>query len=143
MVWKCPKCERVFAREKQSHSCAVYPLENHFKNKDAIAKPLFERLLQKLKPIGKITVESPRCCIHLVNPDKPFTFGAAYALKDRIRIHFSLTREIKDPRIGASTKMSANRYLYSVDIKSENEIDQQLIDWFSEAYNSRSKLIKK
>jgi len=137
MVWKCPKCERAFARNKQSHSCTVYPLENHFKNKEAIAQPLFERLLQTLKPIGKVTVESLPCCIHLVNPTEPYTFAGVYALKDRIRIHLVLTREIKDPRISASTKMSTNRYLYSIELRTNKEIDKEIVDWFTEAYNSR------
>ena len=66
-LWKCPRCKREFAKENQTHSCRVYPLEEHFKNKD-YAKSVFEYLKGKIeKEVGKLKIESLPCCIRLNN----------------------------------------------------------------------------
>ena len=130
-MWKCPKCKREFAKKGQSHSCTVYPLANHFKNKE-FAKALYDDLLEKLtKKAGKIKVESLPCCIHFVSS---YSFGAAYALRDGIRVHFSLRRKIGSTRISKYAKVASNRFMYSVDIKEKSEIDSELIGWLKEAY---------
>jgi len=130
-MWKCPKCRREFAKKGQTHSCTVYPLAKHFKNKE-FAKTLYDELLHRLeKKAGKIKVESLPCCIHFVSS---YSFGAAYALKDGIRIHFSLRRKIESPRIREYAKIASSRFMYGVDIKGKSEIDSELLGWLKEAY---------
>lgn len=133
--WKCPKCKREFAKENQSHSCRIYPLENHFKNK-RYAKGLFGILIKKIKEIGKFSVDSPECCIHLV---RNTTFAAVYALKDRIRLHFVLDCKKKVSGAKEPFKMSANRYLYSLDVLDKKEINKELLDLIREAYEKDRK----
>lgn len=131
-MWKCPKCKREFGKKGQTHSCTVYSLSEHFKNK-SFAKTLYDELLGKLtKKVGVIKVESLPCCIHFVSN---YTFGAVYALKDRIRIHFTLHREMKSPRISRYARIAANRFAYSVDIMEKSEIDAELIMWLKEAHD--------
>lgn len=132
-MWKCSKCKREFKNKNQSHSCVNYPLENHFKGKEKIAVPLFKKLVAKLKAKHrKLKIESLPCCIHFVGN---YTFGAAWLLKDRIRVDFRLAKPIKDPRVFQEVKMSANRFLYYVDIKKASEIDAKLLSWLNQAYN--------
>jgi len=129
-MWKCPKCKREFAKKGQQHSCTVYPLAKHFKNKE-FAKALYDELLDKLeKKAGRIKIESLPCCVHFVSS---YSFGAAYALKDGIRVHFSLRRKIASPRISRSAQIAANRFQYGIDIKEKSEIDSELLGWLKEA----------
>ncbi len=130
--WKCPKCKRGFAKENQSHSCRIYPLENHFKNKEH-AKELFNVLIEMMrKDVGKFIIDSPECCIHLV---RNTTFAAVYALKDRIRLHFVLDYKKKINGAKEPFKMSANRYLYSLDILDKKDINKEILNIIKEAYN--------
>ena len=129
-MWKCPKCKREFAKKGQQHSCTVYPLAKHFKNKE-FAKTLYDKLLGKLaKTAGPIKIESLPCCIHFVSS---YSFGAAYALKDGIRVHFSLRRKIESPRISKYAKVASNRFMYRIGIKEKSEIDSELLGWLKEA----------
>lgn len=138
-IWKCPKCGRYFGKRDQRHSCTVYPVENHLKGKD-FARSLYEMLKEKVrKKAGDFKVESLPCCIHFVKPSNAFTFAAVYALRDRIRVHFGLNREVRSPRIGKSAKVSANKYMYSIDIKNAKEIDAELLFWMKGAYNLKDK----
>lgn len=135
--WKCPKCGREFAKKGQSHSCNIYPLDKHFKGKEDVARPLYNRLKSVIeKNIGPLKVESLPCCIHFVSDH---TFAGVYALRDKIRIFFTLDYRLKSSRINKRfTQMSANRYLYTIDIGNEDEIDKELISWLKQAYGSKS-----
>ncbi len=130
-MWKCPKCKREFKNKNQVHSCTKFPLAKHFKNKE-FAKELFDDLKKKVsKSIGGLKIESPPFCIHLVSN---YTFGAVWPMKDRIRIDFRTDFKIKSKKIWKVIKMSANRYLYYLEIKDKKEIDKELIGWIKRAY---------
>jgi hypothetical protein len=136
-MWTCPKCKRKFEKKGQSHSCTVYPIEKHFKGKEGVARPLYDELKAKIrKDIGAFREESLPCCIHFVST---FTFAGVYALRDKIRIHFGLDYELKDKRIDKYSRMSANRFFYSIDVKDKKEIDKELIGWLKQAYNIKKK----
>lgn len=138
-LWTCPKCKRKFERQGQSHSCRAYPLAKHFENK-AAGKQLYQKLKQAIKKeTGTFKVESLECCIHFVST---FTFAAVKIYKDKIQVHFSLSRIIKSGSIIQTTPMSAHRYLYAVDIMKEEDITTALIQWIHEAFDLKNKKTK-
>lgn len=66
-MWKCPKCNREFAKNNQSHVCSTLTVDYHFKNKHPIVKELYEEFKkQVLKKVGPFKVDVPKCCIHFV-----------------------------------------------------------------------------
>ena len=135
-LWTCPKCKRKFRKRNQVHSCRAYPLRNHFKGKEKVAKPLFTYLKDKIKEgVGNFKVVSLECCIHLETPTA-LAFAGVYVLRDRIRVFFLMDHELKSHRIYKFTKMSKSRYIYTVDIKDKGEIDTELLSWLSQAYNA-------
>lgn len=135
-LWKCPKCKREFAKEKQMHSCTIYPVEKHFKNKE-YSFGLYNKLKKKMREgIGDYKIESLPCCIHFV---KTYTFGAVFALKDRIRISFGLEHKIETKKKHSYYQISKNRHYYRVDILNEKELDKELIGWIKEAYKIKKK----
>lgn len=130
-MWQCPKCKREFSKINQSHSCAKFKLEKHFRSKE-FAKELFDYLVLEIKKkVGKIKIESLPCCIHLVSN---YTFGAVWALSDGIRVDFRLDHKIETQKLHRLVKMSANRFLYYFDIKDKKEIDKEIIGYYKEAY---------
>lgn len=119
----------------------VYPLNKHFKGKEEVARPLYNKLKAEIeKSIGPLKVESLPCCIHFVTTSDAYTFAAVYALRDKIRLHFGLDHEVKSSRIDKFAKTSANKYMHSIDIKSAREIDKELISWLKQAYSLKSKI---
>lgn len=86
------------------------------------------------RELGNFKVESLECCIHFVST---FTFAAAKIFKDKIRVDFSLSRKIKNKRITHFIPMSAHRFLYCVDVQTEEDIDQELMDWIKEARDKK------
>lgn len=135
-LWTCPRCKRRFEKKNQAHSCVSYPLANHFKNKD-YAKELFGYFKEQItKKIGPVKIESLPCCIHLVSS---YTFGAAWALRDRIRIDFRTDYKINTKKPHKMIQISANRYLYYFDLKEKKEIDRELLGWMRQSYGLHEK----
>jgi hypothetical protein len=133
-LWTCPKCGRQFARTGQSHSCKPFALEQHFEGKES-SKPLYNKFKKAVKEnTGPFKVESLECCIHFV---KTSTFLAVKIMKNKIRVDFSLDHKIKSKRIVKSLQMSANRFLYVIDIADENQINKELLEWISESRDKK------
>ena len=136
-MWTCPKCKREFQKNNQSHSCVVYPLERHFEGKE-FARELFDFYIAKIqKEVGPIKIESLPCCIHLVSS---YTFGAVWAMKDKIRIDFRVDKKLtpeelkKLPKMYSELQMSPNRYLYHFDIVDSKQISSELLDLIRDSY---------
>ncbi len=131
-MWKCPKCNREFMKNKQSHSCVFFPIENHFKNKES-SKILFTKLIKAIENrIGEVKIESLLCCIHLLSN---YTFSGVWILKDRVRLDFRVDYKIESKRIVDKQNLSKNRNLYYLEIKDEKEIDNKLLNWIKDSYN--------
>ena len=131
-VWRCTKCGRKFAKTNQAHSCAVFPLAKHFRNKP-LAQALFLHLKGRIKnTIGPVKIESLPCCIHFVSS---YTFGAVWAMKNGIRMDFRLARSIKSKRFWKTVHMSPHRHLYYVEVRDKKEIDSELLGWLKESYH--------
>jgi len=132
-MWTCKKCNREFLKTNQSHSCVVYPIDNHFQGKGEKSKALFSALTKSIEDnIGKLKIEALPCCIHLVSH---YTFSGVWILKDKIRLDFRVGYEIKSKRFVKVEKLSTNRTLYFVEIAKEDDIDSELLGWLKDSYN--------
>jgi hypothetical protein len=133
-LWECPKCGRQFEKRNQSHSCKKYPLEQHFIGK-INGQLLYEKLKLTLeKTFDLFKIESLACCIHFVST---FTFTAVKVIKDKISIDFSLNHKVINKRIKQITPISKNRFLHSIDVFTEAEIDEELVEWIREAHDKK------
>ncbi len=132
-MWKCPKCKREFQKINQQHSCVNYPIENHFKGKEDVGKPLFEQFVKKIEEnIGPVKIESLPCCIHLLSS---YTFAGVWILQNKIRFDIRLDRNIDHPKITKKVKVSPNRVMFMYEIENEKDIDSEMIDQLRMAYN--------
>lgn len=131
-MWTCPKCERIFEKAGQPHSCHKVPLERHFRNKD-LAKELFEFLVKEIEAkIGECKIISIPCCIHLYGT---YDFLAALPKRDRLEIRFAMPQELDSPRLKQSVPLSAKTFKERLDLLTAGEVDGQLIEWLDTAYH--------
>lgn len=129
-MWICSKCERIFEKENQPHSCKKIPLEQHFINK-AKAKELFDYLVKLVnEEIGKCKPISFSCCIHLFGR---YDFLAALPKKNRLEIRFALNKKLKQAITCVS--LSARAYKNCFDIYSKEDFDNEFVGWLKESYH--------
>lgn len=132
-MWTCPKCQRIFKKTGQPHSCHNVPLEQHFRNKEK-AKELFDKLVKIINhKIGECKIISLPCCIHLFGK---YDFLAALPKKNGLEIRLGLKRKIDSPRLKQCVPMSAKVFKNCFEISSKEDIDGELMEWLKESYNS-------
>ncbi len=130
-MWQCPNCNRIFQRKEQPHSCKRVSIEEHFYNKE-LAKDLFDKLFETVeKEIGECEIISLPCCVHLFGK---YDFLAALPKKDRLEIRFALNRVLGSPRLAQAAPLSQNSYKNCIDLKTTEDIDEELISWIKESY---------
>lgn len=130
-MWTCSKCNRIFQKEKQPHSCHKIPLNQHFKGKET-ARELFDHLVKQINDqIGNCQIISIPCCVHLFGQ---YDFLAALPKKDKLEIRFALDRKIDSFRLKACVSMSAKVFKNCIDICTKAEIDEELIGWLKQSY---------
>jgi hypothetical protein len=133
-AWRCPKCNRAFARTGQRHSCRTVSLEQHLPQ-DGALRGLFDDLLQRLDgTVGPSEVVTLPCCVHLCGT---YDYLAVLPRRDRLEVRFALDREVVSPRIKRSERISANSFKHSIDLGAAREIDEEFLRWVREAYHLR------
>ena len=55
-LWSCPACRRAFANRNQSHACARWDLEHHFRGRAREVRALYEAFLAALRRCGAVRV---------------------------------------------------------------------------------------
>jgi hypothetical protein len=130
--WRCPRCDRVFRRTRQQHSCRTVRLEEHVAPGHAM-RPVFDELVARVRrEVGDAEVVSLPCCIHLSGTHD---FLAVLPRKTRLEVRFSLRRELASPRITHATRISGTTYKHSTDVAAVHDIDDELLGWLREAYH--------
>jgi len=131
-MWKCPNCNRTFEKNEQPHSCKTVTLDEHFHNKE-LAKNIFKHLVDTINTrVGKCEIISLPCCIHLFSN---YDFLAAILKKDRLEIRIGLYRTLSGPRVKQTFPLSQTSYKNCLELKSDKEIDEELIGWLEESYH--------
>lgn len=64
------------------------------------------------------------------------TFAELRPRRSGLRVGFLLSRPLESDRIARSQRLSANRWAHDVDLGSADDVDEQLRDWLTEAYDS-------
>ncbi len=134
-LWECPDCGRQFPKKRQWHSCGTFNVEDHFRQRPAALRRLFDRLLEETERFGPVRTDPVRNSINLASR---YHFAVVYVLKESMKLEFLLNRELHDPRIERTIRLGEDSYSHFVKVRSEEEIDDQLLNWLSEAYHLKS-----
>lgn len=129
-VWVCPTCGRSFRRSGQVHSCRVVTLDEHFRGKPTL-RVLFDRLVAAVNDAaGPCEVVPLPCCIHL---SQGHDFLAVLPRRDRLEVRFTLSEQLHHPRVTRSARTGATGVKHSVDVRSVDDMDEELLDWIRQA----------
>ena len=131
MPWTCPECKRVFARNKQAHSCQSYNLNPLFAKSNSEVRDLYDKLILLLEKFGPIDIRVSQYHISIRNLS---TFLNIVPEKTHLTLSFVRDEALDEFPIYNNYQRSKNRWSNSIKIESEEEIDEQLINWLNDAY---------
>ena len=98
-----------------------------------LAAAAFERVAAHLAGLGPVVVEPVSVAVFF---KRRRSFAEVRPMKAAPRVEFLLSRPLAGPRVVRSLPMSTNRIATFVDVRSPDEVDEDLLSWLTEAYES-------
>ena len=109
----------------------TYTVNDHFINKDASVRTLYDQLVLLLQTFGPIQEDPKKTSIHL---NRKSALAGVETRKDYLLLNIKSNHAIKNPRIVKAEQVSAKRFHHKVRISSPNDLDEELKTWLEEAY---------
>lgn len=130
-VWTCEACGREFGK-RQSHVCApALSVDAYFAGRPPVEREIFEVVREHLESLGPVIVEPVGVGI-LFKVRRTFV-----ELRPRtkwVALGFGLNRRVEHPRITRTTRTNTSRTYHGVNIRSPEDIDDQVLAWLTESY---------
>lgn len=131
-AWTCPECKRRFARKGQSHECApAMTLDEYFSTGPARERPIFQAVIDHLETVGPVHVEPVSVGIFLKRAQ---TFAELRPMRDWEALSFFLPRAVRHPLIKRKVNEYHGRYYHVANLRTADDLDDDLRDWLTEAY---------
>ena len=109
----------------------TFTVADHFEGKEAVVKQIYDHLLKALRQYGAVHEAPKQTSIHLDNANG---FAGVYTRKNYILLNFRTDYPIDDPRITKREQHSARRFMHTVKLSQESDVDAQLLKWLEDAY---------
>jgi uncharacterized protein DUF5655 len=109
----------------------TYTVNDHFLNKDASVRTLYDQLVSLLETFGPIQEDPKKTSIHL---NRKSALAGVETRKDYLLLNIKSDHAIKNPRVVKAEQVSAKRFHHKVRISSPNDFDEDLKRWLKEAY---------
>jgi uncharacterized protein DUF5655 len=106
-------------------------VEAHFAAKDPNVQAVYNRLLAELRKIGPVKESPKQTSIHLDNANG---FAGVNTRKSYLLLNFRTDYKIDNPRITKLEQHSARRFMHTVRLAQESEVDAELLKWLKDAY---------
>ena len=102
-----------------------------FDKSDPAVRAMYDRLLIRVRRIGPVVAEENRTSIHLRGTA---AFAGVHPFKSRLDLNIVSAAPIADPRVKKRERVSPSRYHNTVPLRTPHDIDAQLIEWLTTAY---------
>ena len=130
--WTCPDCSRQFGRTGQGHECApAMTLEDYLATGPPHERPVVEAVLAGLADVGPIHIEPVSVGIFL---KRSRTFAELRPMRKWVAVSFSLERTLTSQRIARKVYDAGRTKYHVVNVRTPDEVDDQLLEWLTEAY---------
>ena len=130
-LWRCAKCGREFANRNQSHTCGLHTLDDHFVNKPAAIRELFDAVVAAIQAIGpvKVLAEKTRIAFQV-----RMSFAQLTPRRAWIDGHVVLARRLDHPRFRSIQTFSPRNHVHVFRLDRLADVDAELRSWLAEAY---------
>ncbi len=131
--WTCPECGRLFGRTNQGHECApAMDIDEYFETGPEFERPIFEAIrdhLQSLDP--DVWFEPVSVGIFF---KRRTSFLQLRTMTKWVAVCFNLDHRETSDRISRKVIEHSGRFYHVVNVRSSDEVDDQLLYWLTEAW---------
>jgi len=134
--WTCPACERTFARAHQSHTCVPgNTVDESFAGRPAEWRLIYDTLIAHLRTLGPVEEDAVKVGVFLSHEQK---FAEIRPMARSVAVWLLLPYSIDSPRVARSERISASRFAVYLKLTSVDDVDDELLGWFEDAYDYAS-----
>jgi len=109
----------------------TFSVNDHFVNKEASVRALYDQLLKILNGFGPVTEMPKKTSIHI---DRKSALAGVETRRDCILLTIKADHKINSPRIEKHEQISARRFYHKVRVRSPKDFDAELKAWLKDAY---------
>lgn len=129
--WTCPKCGRRFVVKNMYHTCATYPLDDHFAGKPPVIRAIYDQLVKRMKVIGQVSIHPLKSRIIFQSDTQ---FAAAVPRKRYLELYAWLRRRASHPLLHKVEMGVYRDYGHIFRLTDPADIDDELLAILQEAY---------
>lgn len=100
---------------------------------------VYAALMNVVGRIGRFEVEEKKTCLHLNCDGKAFL--GVHPRKLGLRLTLISNREIEDPRILKTERVSKNRVHHDIELRSVADLDEKVVEWIKESFAIRRRTV--
>ncbi len=131
--WTCPDCNREFGRKNQGHLCSPgLTLEEYFATAKPWEEPIFRVVSDHLHTLGDVIVDPLQMGIMFKNGPMLCELRAKTKWT---ALGFSLRRRLDSGRLSRKVVDYSSKYFHVINVSTPDEIDEEILDWLTEAYH--------
>lgn len=130
-LWRCPRCERVFANRNQSHTCGLHDLEHHFIGREPIVRELYDLVVAAVRELGPVIVlpEKTRIAFQV-----RMSFAQVTPRRQWLDGHVVLARRLEHSRFRRIETFSPRNHVHHFRLTQPADVDSTFRSWLREAY---------
>lgn len=106
-------------------------LEVYFSSGPERERPIFDAVMAHMSTVGAVHVEPVSVGIFLKRDRQ---FAQLRPMQRWVALSFSLARPVRHRRITKKVVRYGGRYYHVANIRSPEDLDQELLEWLTEAY---------
>jgi Domain of unknown function (DUF5655) len=130
--WTCPRCDREFARQQQSHACLPGgSVDESFAGRPPGQRAAYEAVVGHLRTLGPVHEDAVQVGVFLKRTRK---LAEVRPKSKWVALTIYLDRRIDDPRIARTLQSSSTRTVHEVKLRDAGDVDVQVLAWLTEAY---------
>lgn len=111
-------------------------VESHFAKSAPDVLATYRRLLKAARALGRVAEEPKKTSIHLV---RDTAFAGVAVRRSSLILTLKSAQDIRSPRVEKREQVSANRWHLEVRLQQPADVDGQLTDWLTAAYQLASR----
>ncbi|MFI6495782.1 DUF5655 domain-containing protein [Nonomuraea typhae] len=126
--WLCPRCDREFARARQSHVCVPgCTVDEVFAPWPDAYREIYDRLVE---PLGPVHEDAVGVGVFLKAERK---FAEIRPRARSLQVEITMTRPVTHPLLARSLAMSGGRYAHFFKLTRPEDVDGRILEWLAEA----------
>lgn len=132
--WVCPNCDREFAKAHQAHVCVPgCTVDECFAGRPPVQREIYDALVGYLDTLGPVHVDAVGVGVFLKRSHK---LAEVRPKARALSLELVLPRVLDHPRISRTIRISADRVVHVVKLTSTSDVDAEVRDWLTEAYDA-------